>query len=144
MKTFRLSIMGVALLVIFPAFAKAQISSNGAGLAYAPTIDTVMSGVLLDVQATVSADRKYVTLTMRPQMSQLLDMKQFSYGGTTGPTTGTSGSGVNGGLIGVGGNTVTAMAATGHYGGVNPPATLGTGSGAVLTQRGMTQILSGK
>jgi len=28
-------------------------------------------GVVLDVQATVSADRKYVTLTLRPQLRQL-------------------------------------------------------------------------
>ena len=40
--------------------------------AFTPTISIVQTGVLLDVQATVSADRKYVTLTLRPQQSNLL------------------------------------------------------------------------
>ena len=33
----------------------------------------------LDVQATVSADRKYVTLTLRPQLSTLLALREFTF-----------------------------------------------------------------
>ncbi|MFT3788797.1 MAG: hypothetical protein QM770_21940 [Tepidisphaeraceae bacterium] len=56
-----------------------------------PTIDTVNSGVVLDVQATVSADRKYVTLTLRPQLSRLIALRQFATfaGGTQGNGNGT-------------------------------------------------------
>jgi general secretion pathway protein D len=48
---------------------------------FEPTIDVVSSGVLLDVQATVSADRKYVTLTLRPQLAQLLNLFTFNFQG---------------------------------------------------------------
>src|SRR5205085_2297166 len=48
-----------------------------------PVISVVQTGVLLDVQATVSADRKYVTLTLRPQLSNLLQLVPFGIGGTT-------------------------------------------------------------
>ncbi|MGN6504117.1 MAG: hypothetical protein ACTHM6_01000, partial [Tepidisphaeraceae bacterium] len=65
-----------------------------------PTVDTVQSGVVLDVQATVSADRKYVTLNMRPELSTLLGLQSFPVfagastnnnngNGNTGNTTGT-------------------------------------------------------
>jgi general secretion pathway protein D len=57
------------------------VGSNAVG--FDPTISTVQSGVLLDVQATVSSDRKYVTLTLRPQLSNLLALVPFSIGGTT-------------------------------------------------------------
>jgi len=43
----------------------------------------VSSGVLLDVQATVSADRKYVTLTLRPQLAQLLSLATFNVQGAS-------------------------------------------------------------
>jgi general secretion pathway protein D len=57
------------------------VGANAVG--FDPTISTVQSGVLLDVQATVSSDRKYVTLTLRPQLSNLLALVPFSIGGTT-------------------------------------------------------------
>lgn len=51
-----------------------------------PEIDTVGSGVVLDVQATVSADRKYVTLTLRPSLRRLIALRAFATftGGATG------------------------------------------------------------
>jgi type II secretory pathway component GspD/PulD (secretin) len=55
--------------------------------AFEPTIDVVSSGVLLDVQATVSADRKYVTLTLRPQLAQLLSLSTFNFQGASSGTT---------------------------------------------------------
>ena len=66
------------------------VSSNAVG--FNPTISTVQSGVLLDVQATVSADRKYVTLTLRPQLSNLLSLVPFSIGGATVIPTGNNAS----------------------------------------------------
>jgi general secretion pathway protein D len=38
---------------------------------FAPRINVVRSGTVLDVEATVSADRRYVTLTLQPQVSIL-------------------------------------------------------------------------
>ena len=57
------------------------VGANAVG--FDPQISTVQSGVLLDVQATVSSDRKYVTLTLRPQLSNLLALVPFAIGGTT-------------------------------------------------------------
>ena len=42
-----------------------------------------LSAGVFDVQATVSSDRKYVTLTLRPDLSDLLSLTTFSIGGTT-------------------------------------------------------------
>ncbi|HLL90008.1 MAG TPA: hypothetical protein VK324_11965, partial [Tepidisphaeraceae bacterium] len=46
---------------------------------FRPTIDTIDSGVSLSVQATVSADRKYVTMTLQPQLSQLLNLFNYTF-----------------------------------------------------------------
>src|SRR5205814_146177 len=54
------------------------VVGNGV-VSFDPTIDVVNSGVLLDVQATVSADRKYVTLTLRPQLAELLQLFNFTF-----------------------------------------------------------------
>jgi general secretion pathway protein D len=54
------------------------VVGNGV-VSFQPTISDVADGVLLDVQATVSADRKYVTLTLRPQLSVLLGLFDFSF-----------------------------------------------------------------
>lgn len=45
-----------------------------------PIVSWVPSGVVLDVEATVSADRRYVTMTVRPQTSQVLSMQSFGVG----------------------------------------------------------------
>jgi type II secretory pathway component GspD/PulD (secretin)/tetratricopeptide (TPR) repeat protein len=67
---------------------------------FAPTIGIVQSGVLLDVQATVSADRKYVTLTLRPQLANLLDLAAFTF--QQGSSVAATGGGVfGGGFVGV-------------------------------------------
>jgi general secretion pathway protein D len=47
-------------------------------VAFDPTIALVESGILLDVQGTVSADRKYVTLTLRPTLSRLAALQTFT------------------------------------------------------------------
>ena len=51
----------------------------GGATAFTPEIGIVNTGVISDVQATVSADRKYVTLNMRPQNSTLLALRQFTF-----------------------------------------------------------------
>lgn len=61
-------------------------------VAFDPTVGLVQSGVLLDVVATVSSDRKYVTLTLRPTLSQLIRLVQFPV------TAFTTGGGDGGGV----------------------------------------------
>lgn len=67
---------------------------------FTPTISIVQTGVLLYVEATVSADRKYVTLTLRPELSTLLALQSFTFQGAAASTVGT----------GVGTGTVTTAA----------------------------------
>jgi general secretion pathway protein D len=57
------------------------------------TIDLVQSGVLLDVQATVSSDRKYVTLTLRPTLARLVELVPFPFQTAAAPTDTTGGGG---------------------------------------------------
>jgi type II secretory pathway component GspD/PulD (secretin) len=49
---------------------------------------TVTTGVLLDVEATISADRRYVTLTLRPQVSELVNMETVVFDSGGGDTSG--------------------------------------------------------
>lgn len=46
---------------------------------YDPTVEPVFSGVSLGVQATVSADRKYVTLTVQPTLQRLVALRTFTF-----------------------------------------------------------------
>ncbi len=68
--------------------------SSGA-VAYSADIETAQSGVQLQVKATVSADRKYVTLAIQPTLTAPPVFTPFSIAVTTAPTTGGLGSVVN-------------------------------------------------
>ena len=46
--------------------------------AMAPRIGYVPTGTVLDVEATVSADRRYVTLTIRPQVARLINLNSMT------------------------------------------------------------------
>ncbi len=52
-----------------------ELSSGGTGLAIAevasPIVQTLQEGIVLDVKPTISADRKYVTLDLRPALAEL-------------------------------------------------------------------------
>ena len=92
----------VAALAASTSPARAQVRAvppffGQSGVAFDPEISIVESGAKLDAQATVSADRKYVTLTMRPQLASLVALREFTFqnGGARGivglPQTGTQG-----------------------------------------------------
>jgi general secretion pathway protein D len=83
---------------------------------FEPTIDVVSSGVILDVQATVSADRKYVTLTLRPQLAQLLNLFTFNFQGAASGT-----AGVIPGVGGIGGTIIDTSSGFGQTGFVQEP-----------------------
>ncbi len=60
--------------------AMAQVPFYYAGAtAFDPQISVVNSGVILDAQATVSPDLKYVTITARPSNTSLLALQQFTF-----------------------------------------------------------------
>ncbi|RPI59444.1 MAG: hypothetical protein EHM48_08865 [Planctomycetaceae bacterium] len=48
--------------------------------ALVPSVSTVLDGTMLQVQATVSADKRYVTLTVQPQVSRVDSIDTFSLG----------------------------------------------------------------
>lgn len=50
-------------------------------VAQAPIINTIDSGAVLDVTATISANKRYVTMTLRPGVTRLLDLQTFPFGG---------------------------------------------------------------
>ena len=80
------------VVAVSQAYVSNLTAAVGTGVsAFQPTIGFAQSGVELDVVATVSADRKYVTLTLRPELANLLDLKSFTF------QTGTSGA-ANGGI----------------------------------------------
>ena len=96
--------------------------------AFSPEISVVSTGIVQDVQATVSYDRKYVTLNMRPQNSQLIALQNFAVNGP--PPLGFVGG-------------VSFSTTTGSLGSLNPAYALGAGRGhPLLVQRGMTPINS--
>ncbi|MFB3890546.1 MAG: hypothetical protein ACE15C_00840 [Phycisphaerae bacterium] len=45
-----------------------------------PTVSSVMTGSVLDVEATVTADRRYVTMTVRPSVTTLNSLTNFNTG----------------------------------------------------------------
>jgi general secretion pathway protein D len=68
------------LVALQQAYVSNLTAAVGTGVsAFQPTVAFIQSGVLLDVVATVSADRKYVTLTLRPQLASLIDLKSFTF-----------------------------------------------------------------
>jgi len=75
---YRLSgILVTAVIVLTVRSANAQSFFGGGVVAYDPEISTVSSGVVLDVQPTVSQDLKYVTITTQVQNSSLLALHNF-------------------------------------------------------------------
>jgi len=66
------------------------VVASGAA-AQAPQIGNINTGAVLDVRATVSADRRYVTMTLQPGVGRLLDIQTFLF--TTGPNVGAGASG---------------------------------------------------
>lgn len=66
---------------------------SGGAVSFEPEIGIVQSGVVQDVQAVVSPDRKYVTLNMQVQNTNLLALREFTFQ--------TSGAGAPLGIVGI-------------------------------------------
>src|SRR5437016_620390 len=68
----------IALFVASRATAQNTPRFFGGGVvASSPTISTVSSGAVFDAQATVSYDRKYVTIGAQAQDSRLIALRDF-------------------------------------------------------------------
>lgn len=68
-----------AWLSIAPTAAAQVPFFNQQAALFDPEISTLTTGVLNDVQGTVSADRKYVTLNMRASNSELVALREFMF-----------------------------------------------------------------
>ena len=76
----RLSAIVVFVVVgLITTQATAQSFFGGGAIGFEPEISTVSSGVILDVQPTVSQDLKYVTINAQAESSQLLALHQFQF-----------------------------------------------------------------
>ncbi len=58
------------------------VSENA--VAFDPTVSVVSTGTVLDVEGTVSADRRYVTLTLRPQITSNVQFFEYAIQEITG------------------------------------------------------------
>lgn len=136
-----LCLAALLLALAVPTITRAQVVGGfGSSAIFEPEVDVVNSGVVMDAQATVSADRKYVTLTMRAQQSQLLSLQTFNFqnaGVVQLP------GGVVGGVNPVGGALVGGPAiANLTTNRLNAPMRTAPGNGAkILTKRGITPLV---
>src|SRR5688500_18717394 len=88
-RSWLLSVIAAAAVAVAAASpVSAAPFFSGVGGLFDPEIDVVESGVLNDVQATVSHDRKYVTLNMRPSNSDLLSLRSFTFQSNQPPDAG--------------------------------------------------------
>jgi hypothetical protein len=79
---FRKINLVAASLILTGSVAHAQIVPpffSPVGTAFTPEIGVVNTGLLHDAQAVVSADRKYVTITMGATIAGLLALREFSF-----------------------------------------------------------------
>ena len=52
---------------------------HGKTMSYEPVVDVASSGLTVDIQTTASADRKYITMSIRPKMAKLLKMHTLPF-----------------------------------------------------------------
>jgi general secretion pathway protein D len=63
------------------------VVAAGGSVAYQPSIGNATAGATLNVTATVSADHKYVTMTLTPSLSSLEKLVSFTFQQATTATT---------------------------------------------------------
>jgi len=121
---------------------------GGGGTAYDPEVGVVESGALLDAQATVSADRKYVTITTGFTNTKLIDLVQFpvvevGFVGGVGGGGGNAGGGTAGGAgaggsgAGRAGNGRSNSSGSSSVNGINTSPTAIANQNSILNREGM-------
>ena len=120
--------------LLMPTLARAQAFFGLGVSAFTPEISVLAIGTVTDVQATVSSDRKYVTLNMRPQNNELVGLYRFTFQNSQQFPTAA-------GIVGAVKFAEEGGTVLGLFGAVNPPIALDPGNGErILTQRGMTPV----
>jgi hypothetical protein len=78
-KTWIAGVMFIGLGLTQATWAQAVPSIYGRGgvIAFVPQVDMALSGVSMNVTPVVSADRKYVTLGINTQLSQVVRIEAF-------------------------------------------------------------------
>ncbi len=77
--------------------------SSGFSIGFQPRISQIPEGVQLTVQPVVSADRRYVRLTVVPNFQNITDVQTFSFAGGVGAVGGAAGAAGAGGAGGAAG-----------------------------------------
>ncbi len=150
---FRTTILVVVLGTMswMGAEARAQLLPPffGGGTAYDPEVGVVESGALLDAQATVSADRKYVTITTGATQTKLLDLVQFpvvevGFVGGVNPGGGNAGGAGNAGGGAAAGGAGTGRAGSGRStsNGINTSPSAIANQNSILNREGMFLLVS--
>lgn len=127
---------------------------------FQPIISVVPEGVQMTVQAVVSADRRYVRLSLLPFFTTITDVFTFSFvsgvtgtgaggfgGGVGGLGGGGFGGGVGGGLAGFGGSGVSGgttgtTGTTGTSGTTGTTGTSGSSGAAITVQQPVVDVVS--
>ena len=76
--------------------------ANIGAIGFRPNVQTISEGITLPATAVVSADRRYVRLSLSPQFSNLVDVFNFTFqgAGTPGGAGGPGAGGIAGGGFG--------------------------------------------
>jgi hypothetical protein len=133
-----------ALCFAPPARAQVVPFFNQQPALFDPEISTLTTGVLNDVQATVSSDRKYVTLNMRASNSELVALREFTFqtGANVGLPTGFAG--LPGPIVlpppRAGNSAAGASAAAARDAGGAAASADATGRPSILNREGMTLV----
>jgi len=111
-------------------------------IGYQPNIQMFGDGTTMTVQAVVSADRRYVRLSVLPQFMNITDVFTFSYlsGGSGGGNTGGTGGGIGGGGGGTGGG--IGGGNSGGGGGGNGNNGSSSAAGTVTVQQPIQNMVS--
>jgi hypothetical protein len=128
--------MAAMFLTVVLGFGERALAQGfmGGGTGFDPEVGVVESGAKLDATATVSADRKYVTITTRADNSDLRDLVLFPVVGF-GFVGGTNPGG-DAGVAGVG-NGAPPTAAANLSNGINTSPSAIANQNTVLNRRGM-------
>ena len=117
MRGISLAVAVTGLLLLSASSARSQT------VAFAAIPGQFNDGVSLNVLPVVSADRRYVRMTLNPQFNALTGFDTISVPGAVG------GGGINGGIGGIGG--LGGLGGLGGGGGIGGGGGLGAGAGGV-------------
>jgi hypothetical protein len=117
MATLRNSFLALGLLALLAP------SARGQAVAFQPVVGTIPDGVTLSVTPVVSADRRYVRMTLSPQFIDFTRFDTFSVPAAVSGGPGGGLGGLGGGLGNLGGGLGNLGGGAGNLGG-GPAATV--------------------